>query len=383
MSGPRLDGDSDRRRRRRRLLTAVGAAALPVILGGCNAPTFFGYRGSTTQGHDEFLLYSGTVIAAIVVGVITAGLILWAVIRYRRKNDAIPRQFQYHIPLEIFYTAVPIVIVLVLFGFTVYTENKVDNVAPNPAVTVKVTAFQWGWRFDYTNQKVYVQGVRTDNPDPVGLNGKTCTASAPTANDCLGPALVVPVGQTVRIDLVSNDVVHGFYVPQFNFSKYALPGHPNLFDLNVKHSGIYRGQCSQLCGLYHSQMFFHVVALPPAQFDAWVTGTQPQSLTASIGSSIGAGTTGSSAAASTSSTTASSSTTTGTVSASTASSASSGATPAGTGSSTGSSATASSAPSSPASSGSTGAPGSSAAGSAGASLSGGTASATSTASSAS
>ncbi|MDA8267684.1 MAG: hypothetical protein M0013_04835 [Actinomycetota bacterium] len=268
--------DVAHRTRRRRRLAAVGAASLPLLLGGCQLPTFYGYRGQTSQAHDEFLLYAGTVIAAIVVGVITGGLILWSVVRYRRRSDAMPRQFQYHIPLEIFYTAVPIVIVLVLFGFTVFTENKVDNVSPTPAVAVKVTAFQWGWRFDYTNQRVFVQGVRTDNPDPVGLNGSTCTASAPTPNDCLGPGLVLPVGQTVRITLVSNDVVHGFYVPQFNFSRYALPGVTNRFDFNVARPGIYRAQCTQLCGLYHAQMFFHVVALPPAQFDAWVTGSQPQ-----------------------------------------------------------------------------------------------------------
>ncbi len=289
--------DVGRHAQRRRRLAGIGAASLPLLLGGCQLPTFYGYRGQTSQAHDEFLLYAGTVIAAIVVGVITGGLILWSVVRYRRRSDAMPRQFQYHIPLEIFYTAVPIVIVLVLFGFTVFTENKVDNVSPTPAVAVKVTAFQWGWRFDYTNQHVFVQGVRTDNPDPVGLNGNTCTASAPTPNDCLGPGLVLPVGQTVRITLVSNDVVHGFYVPQFNFSRYALPGVTNRFDFNVARSGIYRAQCTQLCGLYHAQMFFHVVALPPAQFDAWVTGSQPQpdqSSVAQPGTASAAGTAGTS-----------------------------------------------------------------------------------------
>ena len=72
--------------------------------------------------------------------------------------------------------------------------------------------------------------------------------------------------------LVSQDVIHGFYVPEFNFSRYAQPGFDTqYFDLTVQHPGIYRGQCTQFCGLYHSIMFFHVVALPPAQFQAWVS----------------------------------------------------------------------------------------------------------------
>jgi cytochrome c oxidase subunit 2 len=69
---------------------------------------------------------------------------------------------------------------------------------------------------------------------------------------------------------VSNDVIHGFYVPTFNFSRYAQPGVTNLFDLTPNKTGDFRGQCTQLCGLYHAEMFFHVTTLPPAQFEAWL-----------------------------------------------------------------------------------------------------------------
>ena len=78
-----------------------------------------------------------------------------------------------------------------------------------------------------------------------------------------GPQMVVPVGQTVQITLVSDDVIHGFYVRDFNFSRYALPGVTNLFDLNVLHTGTYNGQCTQICGLYHSEMLFSVRAVTP------------------------------------------------------------------------------------------------------------------------
>lgn len=259
---------------RRRAAALFGLVAGAVVLGGCKLPTFYTYRGVTKQEHDSFLLYSGTVIAAIVVGVIVGALILWSVFRYRRRSDELPRQFQYHIPLEIFYTVVPIIIVLVLFAFTVKTENTVDAVAARPAVSVKITAFQWGWKFDYVDQHRYVIGIRTEDPDPIGLGGRTCTASAPTPNDCLGPGLVMPIGQAVDISLVSNDVVHSFYVPQFLFSRMALPGVDNRFTFTVDRGGIFRAQCNNICGLYHSQMFFHVVALPPAQFAAWVKSSQ-------------------------------------------------------------------------------------------------------------
>jgi heme/copper-type cytochrome/quinol oxidase subunit 2 len=115
-----------------------------------------------------------------------------------------------------------------------------------------------------------VTGVTTEDPDPIGLDGAPCAPAV----DCLGPGLIVPAGKTTRITLNSQDVIHGFYVPQFNFSRYAQPGVTNVFDLTVSHTGIYRAQCTQLCGLYHSLIFFHVVALPPAQFQAWLSQQQ-------------------------------------------------------------------------------------------------------------
>ena len=281
-------------KRHPRRVAVVAAVALPLVLGGCQLPTFQGYRGSTRQGHDEFLLYAGTFIAAIVVGVITAALIIWSIVRYRRRSDAIPRQFQYHTGLEVTYTIVPIVIVLILFGFTVWTENNVDDVVANPAQIINVNAFQWGWQFTYSGQNVSVEGETLNDPDPVGLNNAACAPAV----DCRGPGLIVPAGETVRIQLRSKDTIHGFYVPEFNFSRYAQPGVLNRFDLTVQKTGIYRAQCTQFCGLYHSEMFFHVVALPPAQFQAWLSTERSETTAAARTPSSGSsGATGATATA--------------------------------------------------------------------------------------
>jgi cytochrome c oxidase subunit 2 len=246
--------------KRRALLLAVAA---PVLLAGCNFyPSYGASRGATQQGQDTFKLYSGMMTAGIVVGGIVFLLILWSIFRYRKRSDAIPRQFHENIPLEVIYTIVPILIVAVLFAFTVITENKVDATQPlnsrvtatgKPVVQIRVTAFQWGWRFDYPDLNVGVAGETTDGPDNHG------------------PQMVVPVGQTVQITLVSDDVIHGFYVRDFNFSRYALPGVTNHFDLNVLHAGTYDGQCTQICGLYHSEMLFSVRAVSPSQFSAWAS----------------------------------------------------------------------------------------------------------------
>ncbi len=236
-------------KRARRRLGAAGVVLGAILLSGCELPTFGAYKGSTTQARSTFHLWQGFFIAGIIVGGIVLLLILWAVLRYRRRSDDLPVQTQYHTVLEIFYTVVPILIVIGLFVATVVVENKVTAVEPNPYTEVHVFAFQWGWEFQYDNG-VKVIGQTTD-----------------------APTMVIPTGETVRVYLRSYDVLHGFYVPEFNFSRYASPGYWTSFDLNVLHNGVYRGQCTQLCGLYHSLMFFNVRSVSPSAYQVWLRTT--------------------------------------------------------------------------------------------------------------
>ncbi len=246
---------------RRRWLTAAVVGA-PLLLAGCTYPDDGASSGATTQGHDTFKLWSGMMTTGIIIGAIVALLIIWSVFRYRRRSDEMPVQFHENVPLEIVYTVLPIIIVGVLFFFTVLTENNVDATQPinatttadgRPVVDITVTAFQWGWRFDYPGLNVGVAGETTNGP-----------------NDH-GPQMVVPAGETVQITLLSDDVIHGFYVRDFNFSRYAQPGVVNTFDLDVASIGTYDGQCTQFCGLYHSEMLFSVRAVAPTAFEGWAS----------------------------------------------------------------------------------------------------------------
>ncbi len=250
-------------RRRLTRWAAGAAAAAPLLLAGCNAyPSYWASRGSTTQGQDTFKLYSGMMTTGIIIGGFVFLLILWTIFRYRRRSDEMPSQFHESIPVEILYTGIPVVVVAFLFLFTVLTENNVDAVVPvnatttaagSPVIDVHVQAFQWGWRFEYPNLNVSVAGEVTNGPGGHG------------------PQMVVPYGQTVQITLTSSDVIHGFYVRDFNFSRYALPGVVNVFDLNIIKPGVYNGQCTQICGLYHSEMLFTVRAVTPSQFATWAS----------------------------------------------------------------------------------------------------------------
>jgi cytochrome c oxidase subunit 2 len=257
-------------RPRSRWLAAATVVGGAILLAGCKVPNFGEYPGATTQGRTETHLWQLFFIAGLVVGGFVLLLILWAIFRYRRRSEAMPKQTQYHTLLEIIYTAVPIAIVLVLFVFVVLAENKVDATPSNPGATITVNAFQWGWEFEYPGGP----GSGCVNPSSPKANQNDCVkVIGQTTQD---PTMMIPTGTDVQINLTSLDVLHGFYVPEFNFSRYASPGYTTSFDFNALHTGDFRGQCTQLCGLYHSLMFFNVKAVSQAEFTSWLHTQQAQ-----------------------------------------------------------------------------------------------------------
>ena len=235
-----------RTRRWRRVRRAVALPLAALALSGCTVPSFGASQGITTSSHSVYHLWQWFSIGAAIIGGFVVLLILWTVLRYGRKSDAIPAQSQYHLPLEMVYTVVPFLIIFGLFAATLVVENK-ELFNPKTNVTIDVNAFQWGWKFSYPGYSAVVVGQTTQDP-----------------------TMVIPVNTDVHINLTSTDVVHGFYVKSFNFSRYALPGVVNQFTIRAINTGTFFGQCTQLCGLYHSLMFFHVKVVTPAHYQSWL-----------------------------------------------------------------------------------------------------------------
>lgn len=237
----------------RRWSVALGAAALSVALGACQVPTFGIPRAATHQGDRVVHLWQGSVLAAAAVGLLVWGLIVFSVVRFRRRGPAggdLPRQTRFNIPLELTYTAIPVVIVAVLFAFTVRTQQRVDHLSAHPDLTVRVEAFQWGWRFTYDGRP----------SPPVQIVG----------NQLQHPQMVLPAHRTVRLVLTSNDVVHSFFVPAFVFKRDLIPGMTNAVEVNLDKEGTFVGHCAEFCGLNHADMGFTVLSVSPSNFDAWL-----------------------------------------------------------------------------------------------------------------
>ncbi|HEV7212845.1 MAG TPA: cytochrome c oxidase subunit II [Blastococcus sp.] len=258
-------------------LAALGLLGV-VTLTGCdlnNGFWRFGWpAGITDQSQDMRRLWTGSVIAALIVGFLVWGLILYAVFRYRKRGDELPRQTAYNLPLEIVYTILPFVIIAVLFFFTVVVQDKVKKVSAHPDETVAVHAFKWNWQFVYPN---------TTGPDgqPVNTVGSSTEI----------PILVLPTDKDIRFELSSSDVIHSFWVPEFLFKLDVIPGEDNgrnnVFDVTVRKTGAYVGRCAELCGTYHAFMNFEVRSVSPADFDSYIQARESGLSTAQALEKIG------------------------------------------------------------------------------------------------
>ncbi|MGO2079175.1 aa3-type cytochrome oxidase subunit II [Glutamicibacter arilaitensis] len=246
-----------------KVLALVGTGAL--LLTGCSAEAKRGWLPNVerdTTNHTGAIqdFWVNSWIAVIVIGVLTWGLMLWCVIAYRRrKNDTgYPRQLSYNMPLEIFYTAIPLVLVLVFFSFNNNLEKQI-NTPVDSEVVVDVRAKQWSWDFNYSYQgtEKYYAGEQAH------LN----TDGSEGVREEL-PTLYLPAGKSVTLVLNSRDVIHSFWVPAFLQKLDMIPGKTNYIYLTPQVEGSYDGKCAELCGEYHSEMLFNVEVVNESEFKA-------------------------------------------------------------------------------------------------------------------
>lgn len=244
------------RRHLRRVIPLAGIVVLAFALSGCSTDTQWERFGmpeiKSEQGEHILLLWQGAWIAALVTGVITWALIIGVPIWFRRRSDdEVPVQTRYNLPIEIFYTIFPIVMVVAFFAQTVRVQNIALEHDPNPDVIVKVVGQKWSWTFNY--------------PDTEAADGKNVFVSG-TGEDI--PQLVIPVDKTVEFQLYSPDVIHNFGIPSFAMRMDVVPGNDNSYQVTPTEIGVYDGKCYELCGAYHSRMLFTVAVVSDADYEA-------------------------------------------------------------------------------------------------------------------
>ena len=230
----------------RRTAAAAVGIGLVVLLAGCLPDT------PTREGAQVTWLYYVFLGTAAVIFVLVVGLLIWTLLRDRGgpDDDELPPQIHGNLKLETIWWALPSAIVAVLVVLTAVVLAQVDA-RREPELTVQVQGYQWQWGFTYPESGVEILG----------------TYDAPAE-------LVLPVDRTVAFEITSRDVVHSFSIPDFLIKRDAVPTRTNRFEVLIEEAGTYSGQCGEFCGLLHSYQRFTVRAVPPDEFDAWLSEQQ-------------------------------------------------------------------------------------------------------------
>ncbi|MEZ5656122.1 MAG: cytochrome c oxidase subunit II [Sphingobium sp.] len=208
--------------------------------------------------HDSLLLPIITVISLFVLA-----LMLYIMVRYRRAANPNPSKTSHNTFIEIIWTVVPVIILLIIAVPSIGLIAEQYKPAPKDALTVKVTGYQWYWGYEYPDEGIpeYVSNLL---PAEKALeNGEPYLLAADNR-------LVLPAGRPIKLIITAADVIHSFAVPSLWVKMDAVPGRLNEKSFTIDKPGVYYGQCSELCGVKHGFMPIAIEALPPAQFDQWV-----------------------------------------------------------------------------------------------------------------
>ena len=236
-------------RLRRNLVAVFGLLSVALLTTGCTLDEVLRMgmpEPATVEGPIIESLWIGSWAAAWIVGIFTWGLIIAAAVLYRRRpGQGLPKQTKYNVPIEILYTIAPLIMILVLTAFTWRDQAELTKLSQDYKHTVNVVGFRWSWGFNYLEEGVY----------DVGTPGNR-------------PVMYLPIDEKVRFELVSPDVGHGLWVPDFLFKMDVVPGRMNKFELTPNKLGTFPGKCTELCGLDHARMLFDVKVVTRAEFDA-------------------------------------------------------------------------------------------------------------------
>ena len=260
-------------KRAMRLASVPLVTSLGLLLTGCAnisdglnktlndaGPGFLPKGSVNATNHTQAItdLWVGSWIILWGVGIIAWGLMIWAIIAYRRRKgeNRIPPQLRYNNPIEALFTVVPLIMVIGFFAFTAKTMGDIESPVAGSR-NIQVIAKQWSWDFNYTDSKVHEVGIQSQYAGEPGYK---------SLNDV--PTLWLEKGVPVHVKENSRDVVHSFWIVDFLYKKDVFPGQTNNIYFTPTHEGTFAGKCAELCGEFHSMMLFNVKVVGTAEYNA-------------------------------------------------------------------------------------------------------------------
>lgn len=260
---------------------------LPVI--GKPHARGMGFQPASTElAQDQQWLDHFVLIIITVITIFVCLLLLAVILRYNSRSNPTPAKFTHNTPLEIAWTLVPVLILVVIGAFSLPALFRSQEMPANPDVVIKAMGNQWYWSYEYPDNGVsfdaYMIGsaatltaedtaagaIENTMSEPVRAKLEAAGYSEDEFLLATDNAVVVPVGKTVLLQVTANDVIHSWTIPAFAIKQDAVPGRIAQAWFNVEKEGVYFGQCSELCGIAHAYMPIVVKAVSPEKYDAWI-----------------------------------------------------------------------------------------------------------------
>jgi len=267
------------------LLAAAGAAmANPVPMQLNMAP------GVTEVSAEVYRLHNLILAICVVIGVLVFGAMGVAMFRFRKSKGAVSATWTHNTTAEIIWTVIPVLILVAMAVPATRTLFKMYDTS-EAEMTVKITGYQWMWRYEYLGENVAFSSRLDRDSDRIRQLGSgeapTLAANPNYLIDVDNP-LVLPTGTKIRFVMTADDVIHSWWVPDFSIKQDAIPGIVNEAWVRVDEPGVYRGQCAELCGKDHGFMPVVVKVVPKAEFDAWLLAQKADADTAARTAAVAA-----------------------------------------------------------------------------------------------
>lgn len=254
------------------VLAAVTAAAwlllvAPGLTGnGVNMP-----RGVTSLSVNHYQLHNAVLWACVIIGVLVFSAMFVSIILHRKSRGHVAAKFSHSTAAEIIWTIIP---VLILVGMAIPATTALIAMEDTAGseMTVKITGFQWRWKYDYLDDDITViSSLDAASNAARQLNSGIDVNSVENYLLEVDNPLVLPVGKKIKFLITADDVIHSWWVPEFGWKRDAIPGYINEAWATIDEPGTYRGQCAELCGQDHGFMPIVVVALEQDEYDVWAS----------------------------------------------------------------------------------------------------------------
>lgn len=223
------------------------------------------HYGVTPISKDIYNLHMTVFWVCVAIGIVVFSLLLYAIIMHRKSRGVKPARFHEHQTIEIIWAIVPLVILIIMAIPATIVLMRMSN-TDDSAITIKITGYQWKWQYSYLDQGIeFFSNLKTPLDQ---INNKVKKDKWYLLE--VDKPLIVPINEKVRFLITSNDVIHSWWVPSLGVKKDAMPGFIHEAWVKIEKPGIYRGQCAELCGVYHGYMPIVVEAVSKQEFNDWV-----------------------------------------------------------------------------------------------------------------